>query len=214
MVTLSFLLDGGDGYTIPQRNRVNLLGSTPNFTGNATFAPDGTEQDAFAEYLRANFFNQPFLGEDVSREFDTRLQNLNFRSDEVLRSTRSGTAGIDNLVGTTGDDVLVGFQGRDTLTGLGGNDFFVYVSLSDRSDTITDFTVGSDKIVLTQLLNSLNYTGSNPIADGYITFTGRGSSTVLNIDTDGFGTAASPLPLALINNVAVAQLNNLNNFLF
>jgi Ca2+-binding RTX toxin-like protein len=117
-------------------------------------------------------------------------------------------------VGTTGDDVLVGFQGRDTLTGLGGNDFFVYVSLSDRSDTITDFTVGSDKIVLTQLLNSLNYTGSNPIADGYITFTGRGSSTVLNIDTDGFGTAASPLPLALINNVAVAQLNNLNNFLF
>jgi predicted extracellular nuclease/2',3'-cyclic-nucleotide 2'-phosphodiesterase (5'-nucleotidase family) len=214
MVTLSFLLDGGDGYTIPQRNRVNLLGSTPNFTGNATFAPDGTEQDAFAEYLRANFFNQPFLGEDVSREFDTRLQNLNFRSDEVLRSTRSGTAGIDNLVGTTGDDVLVGFQGRDTLTGLGGNDFFVYVSLSDRSDTITDFTVGSDKIVLTQLLNSLNYTGSNPIADGYITFTGRGSSTVLNIDTDGFGTAASPLSLALINNVAVAALNNLANFLF
>jgi hypothetical protein len=91
---------------------------------------------------------------------------------------------------------------------------FVYVSLSDRSDTITDFTVGSDKIVLTQLLNSLNYTGSNPIADGYITFTARGSSTALNIDTDGFGTAASPLPLALINNVAVAALNNLANFLF
>ena len=63
----------------------------------------------------------------MSREFDTRLQNLNFRSDEVLRSTRSGTASIDNLVGTTGDDVLVGFQGRDTLTGLGGNDLFVYM---------------------------------------------------------------------------------------
>ncbi|ACK71981.1 5'-Nucleotidase domain protein [Gloeothece citriformis PCC 7424] len=84
MVTLNFLADGGDGYTIPNRDRVDLAQSedAPR-TGTATFAPDGSEQDALAEYLNENFLQTPFAQEDTSRELDQRIQNLDFRQDTV-----------------------------------------------------------------------------------------------------------------------------------
>ncbi|MDZ7962904.1 MAG: type I secretion C-terminal target domain-containing protein [Aulosira sp. DedQUE10] len=45
------------------------------------------------------------------------------------------------------------------------------LTVRDRGDTITDFEVGKDNIVLTQLLDSLvtgGYNGTNAIADGYV----------------------------------------------
>ena len=54
-------------------------------TGEATFAPDGSEQDALAEYLADNFSaSNPFSQADSGRAEDTRLQNLAFRADTVL----------------------------------------------------------------------------------------------------------------------------------
>ncbi|MEL6606570.1 MAG: 5'-nucleotidase C-terminal domain-containing protein, partial [Cyanobacteria bacterium J06614_10] len=56
MVTLGFLAGGGDGYPFPQRDVVDLAQEdTAPRTGDATFAPDGSEQDALAEYLLDNF---------------------------------------------------------------------------------------------------------------------------------------------------------------
>jgi 2',3'-cyclic-nucleotide 2'-phosphodiesterase (5'-nucleotidase family) len=57
IVTLGFLAGGGDGYPVPQgpaANRVDLEQEGVT-TGEATFADDGTEQDALAEYLQDNF---------------------------------------------------------------------------------------------------------------------------------------------------------------
>jgi len=87
IVTLSFLADGGDGYPFPdsQPDRFDL--SRPGVrTGSAAFADDGTEQNALAEYLAANFpdSDSAFNHADVGRELDERLQNLFFRSDSVL----------------------------------------------------------------------------------------------------------------------------------
>ena len=93
----------------------------------------------------------------------------------------TGTAGNDILTGTSGDDVITGSQGSDIIVGGGGNDEFVYTSLIDARDTIKDFTVGSDKINFSQLLKSLNYLGSDPIADGYVQFTGQVANTSTNI---------------------------------
>lgn len=100
MVTLNFLVAGGDGYPFPQgpgANRRDLfvdvngdntpdpISDTNPATGTATFAANGTEQDAFAEYLLATFPQEsPFSGMDTPREFDLRIQNLDFRLDEVL----------------------------------------------------------------------------------------------------------------------------------
>jgi len=57
LVTLNFLANGGDGYPFPAfgKNRVDLVEPDTERTGEATFANDGSEQDAFAEFLADNF---------------------------------------------------------------------------------------------------------------------------------------------------------------
>jgi|GEM_PF-116254 len=114
VVTLGFLADsrfdddgnfigGGDGYPFPNLNQnpeVGDLGDPDviarvNFaeleqegvqTGDATFADDGTEQDALAEFLADNFADAEtaFDEADAPRSGDERIQNLNFRADEVF----------------------------------------------------------------------------------------------------------------------------------
>ncbi|MES1024610.1 choice-of-anchor I family protein [Gloeocapsa sp. BRSZ] len=91
IVTLSFLAEGGDGYPFDQFaeanaerfNRVDLtdLNLAP---GTANFADPGTEQDALAEYLLANFAEEPYDVADVGSGQDSRIQNLNERSDTVI----------------------------------------------------------------------------------------------------------------------------------
>jgi Ca2+-binding RTX toxin-like protein len=65
-----------------------------------------------------------------------------------------GEAGNDTLIGGAGDDTLIGGGGNDILTGSMGNDRFLYdtnaafVASAVGIDTITDFSVGFDKIIL------------------------------------------------------------------
>ncbi|MFN3260140.1 MAG: choice-of-anchor I family protein, partial [Pikeienuella sp.] len=92
VVTLGFLADGGDGYPFPEgggADRVNLAEAGVR-SGEATFADDGTEQDAFAEFLLANFLNTPFAEADTPLSEDTRIQNLNFRADAVFGEVIEG----------------------------------------------------------------------------------------------------------------------------
>ncbi len=107
VVTLEFLVEGGDGYPFSGfvaanpgfANRVDLKNETIA-EGHATFAPAGTEQDALAEYLQANFRVNPFNEADADPGEDLRIQNLEFRDDTVL----DGIGRID-LTGT-GDNSL------------------------------------------------------------------------------------------------------------
>ena len=63
--------------------------------------------------------------------------------NDVLR----GNFGSDNLDGGAGRDILIGGKHSDILTGGTGADTFVFHGQSG-SDTITDFTLGEDLIVL------------------------------------------------------------------
>jgi predicted outer membrane repeat protein len=126
----------------------------------------------------------------------------------------AGTNRRDNLTGTALSDRLIGEQSNDTLTGGGGADEFVYNRIQDRFDTITDFQVGIDKIVMTNLLASFNYSGSNPIADGIVSFSSQGSNTILLLDPDGTDGSALASSYITFINVSVADLNNPNNFVF
>ncbi|MFL6697560.1 MAG: ExeM/NucH family extracellular endonuclease, partial [Vitreoscilla sp.] len=60
----------------------------------------------------------------------------------------NGGSGNDTLVGSAGDDVITGGVGADRLTGNGGRDVFVYTSMRDAADTITDFTPNDDRLDL------------------------------------------------------------------
>ncbi|MGL5796039.1 MAG: M10 family metallopeptidase C-terminal domain-containing protein, partial [Waterburya sp.] len=97
-----------------------------------------------------------------------------------------GTASPDNIVGTSTDETIAGYKGQDTLTGGSGKDSFFYNETSDGVDIITDFSSGEDQIILTQILTEeLNYTGNNPIADGYVVIEDYGAvGTMIQIDFD------------------------------
>jgi uncharacterized repeat protein (TIGR01451 family) len=148
-------------------------------------------------------------GNNNRNEDDQATVTLTVTTDEII-----GTAGRDVLTGTANHDILIGLEGRDILTGGGGNDQFVYTRLVDAGDIITDFEVGSDKIVLTKLLNSLGYNGSDAIVDGYVGFGSRESDTLIQFDPDGSSGSGRSRPFILVENVTVAALNNTNNFVF
>ncbi len=138
MTTTSFLAGGGDSYPFPSYdaglplNKVDL-----DTLPSAGFAEDGREQDAFADYMAANFptpgtaFTSEVQsnGADLAPAQDTRVQNLAQRSDTVLnadpatRSTADFTIpGNDNILGDANANVLVGYAGNDTINGGAGND--------------------------------------------------------------------------------------------
>ncbi|TNC73880.1 hypothetical protein FHG71_04135 [Rubellimicrobium roseum] len=168
IVTLGFLADGGDGYPFPEgggADRVDLVdldgNGSPDGTrdGVATFADNGTEQDAFAEYLAANHATDEtaYAEADTGRVDDERIQNLAFREDTVLDEPEFefilGTNGRDRLEGTTGADLIATLAGKfDTARGNAGADVFLFGAealdgLRER-DTILDYEVGVDAIAL------------------------------------------------------------------
>ncbi|MFZ1416067.1 MAG: bifunctional metallophosphatase/5'-nucleotidase [Defluviicoccus sp.] len=147
VVTLNFLADGGDNYPFKQfieanpafASRVDLAPTDPAAprTGAATFAKDGTEQDALAEYLASTFPadddpSTPVIAvADTETANDTRIQNLAVREDTV--GTTEGAMGfktsepsmVNGLEGYTVQPVLtIGETIKNTsgdFTGVSGD---------------------------------------------------------------------------------------------
>ncbi len=146
IVTLGFLAGprdgtpglGGDSYPFPALGTdvVNLEDEGVQ-TGTATSADDGTEQDALAEYLLANFSDDSFEAIDVEPDLDRRIQNLSnvsgVTANTFFRIRLRIEAGDDDDVlegglwrnicfGGGGDDIILGFKRKDRLVGQLGND--------------------------------------------------------------------------------------------
>jgi predicted extracellular nuclease/2',3'-cyclic-nucleotide 2'-phosphodiesterase (5'-nucleotidase family)/Ca2+-binding RTX toxin-like protein len=144
VVTLSFLLTGGDGYPFagfiaadPAFANVVNLGAdlVPDDGQVANFAAEGTEQDAFAEYMAAKYSDEAYATADTDRAGDERIQNLDYRADTVLDGIPSheGTDGDDVIVGTPLADTLDGGDGDDDISGLAGADV---LAGGDGDDTL------------------------------------------------------------------------------
>jgi 2',3'-cyclic-nucleotide 2'-phosphodiesterase (5'-nucleotidase family) len=85
VVTLNFLAGGGDGYPFEElgENRVDL--DTAGLeVGTFNFAPAGSEQDAFAEYLNTFFSEMPYMDAETPISEDQRIQNISERDDDVF----------------------------------------------------------------------------------------------------------------------------------
>jgi Ca2+-binding RTX toxin-like protein len=72
------------------------------------------------------------------------------------------------VIGGSGNDTLIAGPGADMLTGGGAADTFVFGALPWNAGQITDFVPGTDKIDLSALLTSAGYSGTDPVADGYV----------------------------------------------
>jgi len=118
-VTLNFLANGGaDGLPVTvdseegfdetvaaATNRVDLVDDeNPGFDGGADFAATGSEQDALAEYLLAEFgieTNAPTVDlVDTTPRLDDRIQNLDFRAESIF-GDRDIDASANAVLGET-----------------------------------------------------------------------------------------------------------------
>jgi Ca2+-binding RTX toxin-like protein len=120
----------------------------------------------------------------------------------------NGGIGNDTLNGGSGNDTLIGSTGNDTLTGSAGNDFFRFNSNNEDSDSITDFNVTNDTILISgsdfgggllagTLLSTQFTLGSSATTDAH-RFIYNSSNGALFFDVDGDG-ATSAVQIATLN---------------
>jgi Ca2+-binding RTX toxin-like protein len=120
----------------------------------------------------------------------------NYLIGEGGADTLHGELGNDTLDGGAGADTLVGGLGDDVLTGGFGADRFAFTGGEAGSDTVTDFTRGEDRIVLTDFGLDVLQTGINFMVDAgpsvaRATLLYDNGTGVLSYDSDGTGAAAA-----------------------
>ncbi|MGB3534878.1 MAG: Ig-like domain-containing protein, partial [Microcoleaceae cyanobacterium] len=111
---------------------------------------------------------------------------------QMGNDTLHGGLAADTLKGGPGDDWLFGDEGSDLITTGSGSDRIVLFSMNNSTDTITDFTVGEDIILLG------GGSGFNEIS-----FTASGTSTIIT---------ANGQELAIVEQITPNALNDVNNF--
>jgi len=206
--TIDFTANGGDGYPFAFNNVA---------FENSPFTI--TYQEALANFIKAPKANGGLARVNAAdgASITTNMYGLENQYDNVGRLidaaiaeatpgvTRPGTAGRDTLVGTAGDDVIVGGLGVDTLTGGAGADTFVFNSMRDAGDTITDFTPYADKIQLAGVLTSFGINAANAVTGGFVKVVDVIGGVSLQIDTDGAGPVVAR-PLATIKGLTAKQV--------
>jgi 2',3'-cyclic-nucleotide 2'-phosphodiesterase (5'-nucleotidase family) len=153
MVILEFLATGGDGYPAFYFENVVKLSelAAPNLPDQAPGLIKAGEQDALAEYL-AQFHpdaTKAYNQADTAIAEDTRIQNLNFRSDTILPEVTPPPEEI--VSGTNGDDEL--WAGRDfrginstVFAGAGSDEIDVPVGGEATGFNRIDAGSGADEI--------------------------------------------------------------------
>lgn len=241
IVTLGFLAGGGDGYPFPQgdaANRVDLDDLDGDgvddgaATGAATFAFDGTEQDALAEFLAATFADpaSAYDAEDTGPVGDTRIQNLLYRSDDVIDAFTPDVVLGDGeaFVGNDGGQSIRSGAGANQIT-LGTGENAVSGTLADLfGDLIENFDLDDAVGILGQVVPRSSFqieAGSvivgidednDGVIDGSFTLDGveveDGTVMAVADDDDTVITFETFLPqLAEATRVDAGLINGINN---
>jgi beta-glucanase (GH16 family) len=142
---------------------VLLSGTAPPSGGGGTTSPPVDTTSGQAVTVSDASYTAPEGVTSITLTGTNQTVTGNNDGDTFI-SNNSGNA----LIGGTGADTFYMGRGGDWAAGGGGDNTYVFGSTPWSVDHITDFTPGQDTIDLTGLLAASGYTGTNPIADGYI----------------------------------------------
>ncbi|WNF15810.1 choice-of-anchor U domain-containing protein [Microcystis aeruginosa] len=209
-------LDGGAGndtYTIDNLNDV-IIDSAGTDTVSASISYT----------LADNLENLTLTGSTAINGMGNNGNNVitgnsgaNLLSGLDSNDSLNGGNGNDTLLGGNGDDTLIGGTGNDSLTGGSGRDFFRYNSRTEGLDTITDFNVLDDTVLVSRsgfsggltvgaLLNTQFTTGTSATTSAH-RFIYNASNGQLWYDIDGTGTTAASQIATLSPTLALTASN-------
>jgi Ca2+-binding RTX toxin-like protein len=127
-------------------NDIYTVDAGDTFTENVGEGIDTLKAPFSYDLNGSNFENLTLIGTgNLNGTGDNGNNNLIGNSKN---NTLTGNGGNDTLTGGSGNDILVGGNGNDSLTGSAGLDQFVFNTLSEGLDTINDFKVIDDTIVV------------------------------------------------------------------
>jgi Ca2+-binding RTX toxin-like protein len=192
------VLDGGDGtdFLTGGAGADQLRGGAGN---DMLFGDDGDDWligGDGADQLHGGLGNDRMDGGDG----DDRL--LGNSGADVL----DGGAGNDALFGSLGNDVLRGGAGNDTLSGGMDADRFVFDSVGDGVDVITDFEAG-DVLAIGNALTG--FSAGQEAA--FVRLVDDGTDTTVEVDADGAGGGSAFQSIAVLQGVTGTTLGALVN---
>jgi hypothetical protein len=126
----------------------------------------------------------------------------------VLDNIITSNDAVSTLNGHAGNDTLITGHNANILTGGPGADIFKFLYLPwNNTGHITDFALGTDKLDFSALLAAAGYSGSTPVADGYIRIeASSGGATRVLFDSDASGSGV-PVLLTTLDNVSPTGLD-------
>jgi len=183
VVTLNFLAGGGDSYPFntlgTSRSDLNTL--SEQGPAAASFTNAGSEQDAFAEYMKNQFSAIPYGITDTPLTQDCRIQRIPVRADNVLPPSAgsNGTVTICNdstitavqLFAALGGTPVAGGTWSPAITGAG---IYTYTVTSPSC-------AGSASATVTVTEGSIIVATATPIASTVCT----GATTTVSVTAIG-----------------------------
>ncbi len=169
-------------------------GSSTDSTDNSADvedSPDLTDSSDVAD----ESVNNP-VDESVS-DSPVQSSSLNDEPVDVLR----GGDDDDVIVGNENNNILIGGEGSDRLSGGNGQDIFLYNGpwYDERTDVITDFESGVDKIDFSALLPSSTHQSNTPFTD-YIRILQGENETTIQINPKGDKKSGFFRPMVILEN--------------
>lgn len=134
--------------SIGTKNADNLIGTTGNDEIRAKAGNDTVNGGTGDDFITGDAGNDRITagkGDDSVDGGDGDDVIYGRDGDDLL----TGGAGSDRIIGDAGNDRIYGQAGDDELSGGAGMDIFVF-GADGGNDTVTDFTIGEDRLNLTQ----------------------------------------------------------------
>ncbi|MDB5418231.1 MAG: toxin, partial [Phenylobacterium sp.] len=154
--------------------------------------------------------------ENLYLEMKTGLTITGNASDNDISGQWSSRPSQNTIDAGAGNDIITVGTDSDVITGGAGSDIFRFTVVPWGSATITDFHVGEDILDFRQMFTGRGYTGSDPIADGWLKLEADGAGgTRVMFDPDGpAGTAYGFFQIADLRGVAPTTLTAQQDWYF